>query len=902
MILRSFNQLPRASLRHPRSTIIIVGLIVLGCLPGITRLELRTDGLALVSESAPQVITDQRVHQQFRIRDKLAIVIRSKSASSIFNPSTLALVKDLTTAFKGMPGLADGDVMSLATETGLRRRPGTLSFESLLEPSMTTTAELNQLRGDLEKLRLYTGTLVSMDGTATIILIGVPNEGVGGRVKFLSNIRRIIAKHSTPDNDVGITGAAMAEAIFGTQILKDLGVPGRFLETEVEDASQNLKEAGKRATAFEAALLLLRRIGLVPLSALVMVAVLLVCFRSLAAALVPLPGVLATLLVVLGTMGWLRVPIYLTTAVMPVLLTVISVANDIYLFAYFFNLLSKRPGTNPNLLLEETFDNLSSPVVVTSLSAVVGFLSFLASPLVPVKAFGCFAALGTLFSLLLSLSLIPAMLSLIRPSRFISHRRAGGLAFAARLGNGFEAFAQFVLRRRWWVIGATAVVMTLTPIGISRLLVQDSWTSGFPPRSAFRLLTTQVDKDFLGSHTLLVSFDATQILQMKIGQSAIRDSRISLPGKVVEEPIMIAGSSLSFRPNGPPGNAMDIRHARIAMADYDGTNVVIQVVDSTTSSNLWSGRDKIDNLSVEIPVRTQLSPKIIQQIDAFEDFIRQQTQCSVGGAIGPPDYLSTIRFIARGAGPDARGLPETAVDAGILWDYYRVLLGQDRLRQVLDESYSRSLITIFLKDANFVNTARLIARIREYESQHFTPLGIKLDFAGDVAVSQSLIRGIVSTQMQSLFWSSLGIFAVISLLSGSWLRGLYCMIPSLVAVAVKFAIMGWTGISLGVATSMFAAMTLGIGVNCAIHLLEGCDRSRQAGSSNSDSWIQALRSTGPAALINTLAVCLGFGVLMISQVPANSRLGTLLVLGLASCSLVSLALLPALLARPPRPR
>ena len=129
------------------------------------------------------------------------------------------------------------------------------------------------------------------------------------------------------------------------------------------------------------------------------------------------------------------------------------------------------------------------------------------------------------------------------------------------------------------------------------------------------------------------------------------------------------------------------------------------------------------------------------------------------------------------------------------------------------------------------------------------------------------------------------------------------MLPSVLAVVVKFAIMGWSGISLGVATSMFAAMTLGIGVNCAIHLFEGCDRACSAGKPRTEAWIESMRLTGPAALVNTVAVCCGFGVLMISRVPANSRLGLLLVLGLASCSLVSLTFLPALLGagRTPNP-
>ena len=53
--------------------------------------------------------------------------------------------------------------------------------------------------------------------------------------------------------------------------------------------------------------------------------------------------------------------------------------------------------------------------------------------------------------------------------------------------------------------------------------------------------------------------------------------------------------------------------------------------------------------------------------------------------------------------------------------------------------------------------------------------------------------------------------------------------------------------------------------------------------------------TGPPALINTVAMSLGFGVLMLSQVPANARLGLLLMLGPVNCFLVSPLLLPVLL-------
>jgi predicted RND superfamily exporter protein len=57
----------------------------------------------------------------------------------------------------------------------------------------------------------------------------------------------------------------------------------------------------------------------------------------------------------------------------------------------------------------------------------------------------------------------------------------------------------------------------------------------------------------------------------------------------------------------------------------------------------------------------------------------------------------------------------------------------------------------------------------------------------------------------------------------------------------------------------------------------------------------ALSLTGVPALVNTLAVSLGFGVLVISEVPANARLGILVVVGLLNCFVVSLLLLPVLL-------
>ena len=187
--------------------------------------------------------------------------------------------------------------------------------------------------------------------------------------------------------------------------------------------------------------------------------------------------------------------------------------------------------------------------------------------------------------------------------------------------------------------------------------------------------------------------------------------------------------------------------------------------------------------------------------------------------------------------------------------------GAKRLAELVDGDYDRGLVTVYLENANFVDTARLMDDIRAYEQEHLKPHGITLAFAGDVAVSQALIDGIVSTQIRCLLLSLIGIIVVTSLLSRSLRQGLLCVLPCSLAVLFNFAVMGWLAVPLGVATSMFAGMTLGIGVDFAIHLLERYKLARSRELSPDAALSDAVSSTGPAILIDGLAIALGFGVL-----------------------------------------
>jgi predicted RND superfamily exporter protein len=445
--------------------------------------------------------------------------------------------------------------------------------------------------------------------------------------------------------------------------------------------------------------------------------------------------------------------------------------------------------------------------------------------------------------------------------------------------------------------------MAFSAFGVRRVTVQDSWIDGFDPNSEFFRAAKLVNNTFHGVHVLLVCVDAgDKRVQAEIRWAATNENQFPLPAALGFNAKELDGSWIIF--TGNPKTNVGPFHQNIPAAVWrswvqSSTNRDGQIWVTTPieegSPRYWLQPTNNEPILVEIVSFAQLRPDMLQRVAELSRFIEARRQYAVGGVLSAADYVATTRFMLRPSEESARRLPDNPQQVKALWDQYRLARGAERLRQAIDTNYARSLTTVFLKNANFVDTARLMQEIRAYEREHLAPHGITLSFAGDVAVSQSLIERIVSTQVRSLWSSLVGIWVVVSLLGRSWRGGFYCVVPSALAVVVTFAVMGWAGIPLGVATSMFAGMTLGMGVDFAIHLLEQFQSARRGGAKAQNAVREAVEHVGPAVLINALGVALGFGVLVLSQVPANARLGALVVLGVVNCLVATLMILPVLL-------
>lgn len=896
----------RYSIRHPIPVMIIAGLVTLGVAPGMLRLKLRTDGHALVPTDAPEIQVDRAIRSDFNTEDPIVVLIRTDDHNGIFNTHTLSLVQELTSAFQALDDVRAADVFSLATEHNDRVKPGTLIFRRFLDPLPETDTELKRLRNDLKAIRLYNGTLVSYDEKATSIMVGVPSRV--GRTRMYGRINDIIAAVGPVPEQIHVIGAPVAEALLGTHILEDLGVPTSilghrtFIPAYDKDLPITDDGSGAPSLLYSVRMFIARHVGLVPIALLIMAIVFFVSFRSIAATALPLMEVGACLVFVFGLMGWLDVPVYLTIAVLPIILSAIGIADEIHVFARYRELLRERPSDDESSVVEATLDEMWVPVVKTSLTTAIGFLSFTLSPIGPVRAFGFFTSIGILFCMFWSLSVIPAMLVALQRRRFYRPR---AYAAAKVPGASYARLAEGVLRYRWIVIVLALGIAAAAPFGVRQITVQDSWIDGFAPESEFYRATELFNEQFLGTHILLVRVTTPhEWLSGELAGRYIDSFSVSLPGDLIDDPSDLVNRRIRLRRTRDPtadGRPQSVRpgrdrwHAWIESAHRQAGRIIVETPRRYGAAQMTLRPYEDEMIAFEVETQPLVTPETLGRIDALDTFLESQRDCAVGGVLGTADYLATANFMSRARDEKHRKVPDEISRIEWVWSQYERIRGPERRKQVVNEDYTESLVTVFLKDANFVDTQRLMDRLRAYEQEHLAPYGIRLSLGGDVAVSQTLIGAIVSTQVVSVLLSLAGILLVTSIMGRSLLWGVLCVLPCSLAVLLNFATMGLVGMPLGVATSMFAGMTLGIGVDYAIHLLERCRLASSEGATRRMAIVNAVRITGPAIVIDAVAIAFGFGVMTLSQVPANARLGGLVVLSIIGCLAATLLLLPALL-------
>lgn len=190
---------------------------------------------------------------------------------------------------------------------------------------------------------------------------------------------------------------------------------------------------------------------------------------------------------------------------------------------------------------------------------------------------------------------------------------------------------------------------------------------------------------------------------------------------------------------------------------------------------------------------------------------------------------------------------------------------------------------------------QMLREIRTYATGELNLAEEDVKITGMMILFNDMLKQLADSQLSSLMYVVIATFLMFSLLLRSIPLAILALIPNVLAAATVIAFMGYAAIPMDMMTITIAAISIGIGVDDAIHYLH---RFREEFSDSSDIITAVERAhltIGRAMYFTSMIIIGGFSILMLSNFLPTVYFGLLTALAMILALLANLTLLPALL-------
>ena len=702
-------------------------------------------------------------------------------------------------------------------------------------------------------------------------------------------------------------------------------------------------------------------INLIPFVALIVLFSLYFSFHTWSGTLLPLITVLISTVWSVGLLCLLDFSFTIIGSMIPVCLIACGSAYGIHVMTHYYIGLDKIEGEitreNHAGAIEFALKDVWIAVLLAAVTTVAGFISNVSSPLRPLRSFSIFAAAGVAFALILSITLIPALLYVTpvkvvgkhwknnnrlstKIRRRLEHelaRRGGKSKDEANASTLYSIYHFFAGTKPRLVI-LVLVILFLSSVGLKLLVVDTAMVNYFPRTSKFRQDLAYVDETLSGSNSMYI---------------VIKGKEIENSAQSEEEALDLG--EFDFSEFEEPALGTELESVTESSSDSDFGDFDFSSFDEPASSS--------ENTADAEPVKQYYSltdPEILRAVDdlqnylaakhpeigkvvSFTTFIKRMNQVMhvpVAGTSGVESESADIldspakvkdilemmnRAYAAAGGEKAstnavvrelerelnyNGLAYYEIPYDIekysvdrrenlsnLVTQYLYLLSSDAITRFADDMTNPKAIRtqVQLRTHSTVDTGLLINDINDYVAKYFPTDKYTVETTGSAALENTMSHLVIDSQMVSIVFSLVMVFIIIALSFKSGWAGLIGAIPLGLVILLNFMVMGFMGIRLDLCTSIVSSIAIGVGIDYTIHFMETYQHEREK-SNDSESVTKAtFKSSGKGIVTNAIAVGLGFLVLVFSKFIILRYIGILVAVVMFTSSMLAMTVIPGLL-------
>ncbi len=280
------------------------------------------------------------------------------------------------------------------------------------------------------------------------------------------------------------------------------------------------------------------------------------------------------------------------------------------------------------------------------------------------------------------------------------------------------------------------------------------------------------------------------------------------------------------------------------------------------------------------------NPAELRELNALQNWVVDQPE--VGSVVSLVDYM---RMLYRTFVPDA-GSEDFIPESFNLSDQLLALGAGGDLKRFANARFTSTLMHVRSTAVNSRDLDDLVARIEDRLAQLSPHLRGRVT-GSSVLLAQSM-DAVTRGQVISLAGAVVVIYLVLSTLFGSLRVGAVALLPNILPIIMFFGILGLTGITLNLATSLVATVALGIAVDDSIHYFSRFNQESRRLANEELGVERALRAVVRPVILTTGALCAGFLALLISDLRNQVEFGLLAATTLALACVIDLTLSPAL--------
>ena len=419
---------------------------------GASKLEFSTNYRVFFSDANPELQAFEDLQNTYTKNDNFFFVLEPRDANA-FSAQTLDAVEQLTEEAWKIPYAIRVDSVSNFQHTYA------IEDDLIVEDLVTNATDQNTAylgkRQDVALAEpLLRDQLLTRDAAVTAInvVLQYPEKNLMEVPEAVKHARDLVAQIETtyPDLEVHLTGVSMLN--------------NAFAETGMNDGAT-----------------------LMPLMFVVIFALTWLIIRSFSATFATLIIIALSSVIGMGVAGFAGVKLTPISMSAPIVILTLAVADSIHILLSLRGLM--REGLGKAEALVEAVRVNFVPVTITSLTTIVGFLALNFSDSPPYWHLGNITAVGIGAAWLYSVTLLPALLSVLPFRTKQSHA-------AEWSQRAMDRLADMVIRNhRKLFLGVGAGALALIAF-IPTLQFNDQWVEYFDERIEFRTDSDEVQKNF----------------------------------------------------------------------------------------------------------------------------------------------------------------------------------------------------------------------------------------------------------------------------------------------------------------------------------------------------------------------------------------------------------------------